>query len=79
MTNVTLIAVPLFVFMGVMLEQPGLAEALLDTMGLLFGRLQGGLVISVVIVGALLGASTSIVGATEGGRVVGQRLRKGLL
>ena len=41
MTNVTLIAVPLFVFMGVMLERPGLAEALLDTMGLLFGRLQG--------------------------------------
>ena len=64
MTNVTLAAVPLFVFMGVMLERSGLAEALLDTMGLLFGRLRGGLAISVVVVGALLGASTGIVGAT---------------
>jgi tripartite ATP-independent transporter DctM subunit len=64
MTNVTLIAVPLFVFMGVMLERSGLAEELLDTMGLLFGRMRGGLAISVVIVGALLGASTGIVGAT---------------
>ena len=62
--NVTLIAVPLFVFMGVMLERSGLAEELLDTMGLLFGRLRGGLAISVVAVGALLGASTGIVGAT---------------
>ena len=64
MTNVTLIAVPLFVFMGVMLERSGLAEDLLNTMGLLFGRIRGGLAISVVIVGALLGASTGIVGAT---------------
>ena len=64
MTNVTLIAVPLFVFMGVMLERSGLAEELLDTMGMLFGRLRGGLAISVVVVGALLGASTGIVGAT---------------
>ena len=64
MGNVTLAAVPLFVFMGVMLERSGLAEALLDTMGLLFGRLKGGLAISVVVVGALLGASTGIVGAT---------------
>ncbi|MBW1707319.1 MAG: TRAP transporter large permease subunit [Deltaproteobacteria bacterium] len=64
MTNVTLIAVPLFVFMGVMLERSGLAEELLDTMGVLFGRLRGGLAISVVVVGALLGASTGIVGAT---------------
>ncbi len=63
-TNVTLIAVPLFVFMGVMLERSGLAEELLDTMGLLFGRLRGGLAVSVVAVGALLGASTGIVGAT---------------
>ena len=62
--NVTLLAVPLFVFMGVMLERSGLAEELLDTMGILFGRLRGGLAISVVIVGALLGASTGIVGAT---------------
>jgi len=64
MTNVTLIAVPLFVFMGVMLERSGLAEELLDTMGMLFGRMRGGLAISVVVVGALLGASTGIVGAT---------------
>lgn len=64
MTNVTLLAVPLFVFMGVMLERSGLAEDLLDTMGLLFGRIRGGLAVSVVVVGALLGASTGIVGAT---------------
>ncbi len=64
MTNVTLLAVPLFVFMGVMLERSGLAEELLDTMGLLFGRVRGGLAVSVVVVGALLGASTGIVGAT---------------
>ncbi|MBW1921929.1 MAG: TRAP transporter large permease subunit [Deltaproteobacteria bacterium] len=64
MTNVTLAAVPLFVFMGVMLERSGLAEELLDTMGMVFGRLRGGLAISVVVVGALLGASTGIVGAT---------------
>jgi tripartite ATP-independent transporter DctM subunit len=64
MENVTLMAVPLFVFMGVMLERSGLAEELLDTMGLLFGRLKGGIAISVVVVGALLGASTGIVGAT---------------
>lgn len=64
MTNVTLLAVPLFVFMGVMLERSGLAEELLDTMSLLFGRLRGGLAVSVVVVGALLGASTGIVGAT---------------
>ncbi len=64
MSNVTLMAVPLFVFMGVMLERSGLAEELLDTMGLLFGRIRGGLAISVVVVGALLGASTGIVGAT---------------
>ncbi len=64
MTNVTLLAVPLFVFMGVMLERSGLAEELLDTMAMMFGRIRGGLAISVVVVGALLGASTGIVGAT---------------
>jgi tripartite ATP-independent transporter DctM subunit len=62
--SVTLIAVPLFVFMGVMFERSGLAEKLLDTMAILFGRLRGGVAISVVVVGALLGASTGIVGAT---------------
>ncbi|HSF05070.1 MAG TPA: TRAP transporter large permease subunit [Methylomirabilota bacterium] len=64
MTNFTLTAVPLFVFMGVTLERSGLAEDLLDTMGLVFGRLPGGIAISVVIVGTLLAASTGIVGAT---------------
>jgi tripartite ATP-independent transporter DctM subunit len=64
MNNVTLMAVPLFVFMGVTLERSGLAEELLDTMALVLGRLRGGLAISVVVVGALLGATTGIVGAT---------------
>lgn len=64
MTNYVLMAVPLFVFMGVMFEKSGLAEELLETMAMLFGRLRGGLAISVVIVGALLAASTGIVGAT---------------
>ena len=63
MTNFTLIAVPLFIFMGVTLERSGLAADLLETMGLVFGRLPGGLAISVVVVGALLAASTGIVGA----------------
>lgn len=62
--NVVLIAVPLFVFMGVTLEKSGLAEELLETMGLVFHRVRGGLAISTVVVGALLGASTGIVGAT---------------
>jgi len=64
MQNFTLVAVPLFVFMGVTLERSGLAEELLETMALLFGRLRGGLSISVIVVGALLAASTGIVGAT---------------
>lgn len=64
MDNYTLVAVPFFVFMGVMLEKSGLAEELLETMGVLFGRLNGGLAISVVAVGALLAASTGVVGAS---------------
>ena len=64
MTNVTLIAVPLFVFMGVMLERSQVAENLLNTMAELFGRLRGGLGYSVTLVGMLLAASTGIVGAT---------------
>lgn len=64
MSNYILIAVPLFVFMGVMLEKSGIAENLLETMALLFGKIRGGLALSVVIVGALLAASTGIVGAT---------------
>jgi tripartite ATP-independent transporter DctM subunit len=64
MTSDVLLAVPLFVFMGVMLERSRIAEELLDTMSRLFGRLRGGLGISVIVVGALLAASTGIVGAT---------------
>ena len=64
MQNFVLLAVPLFVFMGIMLEKSGIAERLLETMALLFGRFKGGLAISVVVVGAMLAASTGIVGAT---------------
>jgi len=64
MTNELLIAVPLFVFMGVMLEKSRIAEELLVAMGKLFGPLPGGLGVSVIFVGALLAASTGIVGAT---------------
>ena len=64
MTNTVLIAVPLFVFMGVMLERSKLAEELLTSMGKLFGTIRGGLGLSVTLVGALLAASTGIVGAT---------------
>jgi tripartite ATP-independent transporter DctM subunit len=64
MTNFTLLAVPLFVFMGVALEKSGLAEELLETMALVFGELKGGISISVVVVGAVLAASTGIVGAS---------------
>lgn len=64
MTNEVLVAVPLFVFMGVMLERSRIAEQLLQTMGLLFGRMRGGLGISVIAVGTVLAASTGIVGAT---------------
>jgi TRAP-type mannitol/chloroaromatic compound transport system permease large subunit len=63
-TNPVLIAVPLFIFMGVVLERSKIAEVLLTTMGQLFGTLRGGLGLSVVIVGALLAASTGVVGAT---------------
>jgi len=64
MNNEVLIAVPLFVFMGVMLEKSKIAEELLDTMAVLFGPIRGGLGISVTLVGMLLAASTGIVGAT---------------
>lgn len=64
MTNEVLVAVPLFIFMGVMLERSQIAEQLLTTMGRLFGNLRGGLGFSVIIVGALLAASTGVVGAT---------------
>ncbi len=64
MTNQTLLAVPLFVLMGVLLEKSRVAETLLDAMALAFGSLRGGLGIAVVMVGMLLAASTGIVGAT---------------
>jgi tripartite ATP-independent transporter DctM subunit len=64
MTNEVLVAVPLFIFMGVMLERSRIAEQLLLTMGKLFGNLRGGLGISVILVGAMLAASTGVVGAT---------------
>jgi len=64
MTNETLVAVPLFVFMGVMLERSRIAESLLEAVASLFGRLRGGLVVAVLLVGAMLAASTGIVGAT---------------
>ena len=64
MTNSTLVAVPLFVFMGVILEKSKIAEKLLESMSEIFGSLKSGLGISVIIVGTLLAASTGIVGAT---------------
>jgi TRAP-type mannitol/chloroaromatic compound transport system permease large subunit len=64
MTNEVLVAVPLFVFMGTMLERARIAEDLLENMTRLFGGLRGGLAVSVTLVGALLAASTGIVGAT---------------
>ncbi|MGI9204637.1 MAG: TRAP transporter large permease [Woeseiaceae bacterium] len=64
MTNETLVAVPLFVFMGITLERARIAEDLLETLSSLFGALRGGLGISVTLVGMLLAASTGIVGAT---------------
>src|SRR3989339_711627 len=64
MGNQTLIAVPLFIFMGVMLERSKISEDLLETLGLLFGKVRGGIGVSICLVGALLAASTGIVGAT---------------
>jgi len=64
MTNEVLLAIPLFIFMGVMLERSRIAEDLLETMARLFGPLRGGLGISVVVVGVLLAAAKGVVGAT---------------
>jgi len=64
MGNVTLMAVPLFIFMGLILEKSKMAEGLLISMGKLFGQVRGGLAVSVVLVGAILAASTGIVGAS---------------
>ena len=64
MANYTLLAIPYFIFLGSMLEKSGIAERLLETMGILFGRLRGGLALAVVLVGALLAATTGVVAAT---------------
>ena len=64
MKNQVLLAVPLFIYMGLMLEKSGLAENMLQSMSRLFGNIKGGLALSVLIVGAMLAASTGIVGAT---------------
>jgi len=64
MTNKRLLAIPLFIFMGVMLERSRVAEELLETMGRLFGTLRGGLGVSVILVGTLLAAAKGVVGAT---------------
>lgn len=64
MANYTLLAIPYFIFMGGMLEKSGMAEQLLETMAILFGRLRGGLALAVVLVGALLAATTGVVAAT---------------
>ena len=62
MTNMTLVAVPLFVFMGLVLERSGIADELLEALTRMFGPIRGGLAISVILVGAMLAASTGIVG-----------------
>ncbi|ABG52182.1 TRAP dicarboxylate transporter, DctM subunit [Trichodesmium erythraeum IMS101] len=64
MANYTLLAIPYFIFMGGMLEKSGIAEQLLETIGILFGRVRGGLALAVVLVGALLAATTGVVAAT---------------
>jgi tripartite ATP-independent transporter DctM subunit len=64
MANYTLLAVPFFIFMGTVLEKSDLAEDLLETIGILFGRFRGGLAIGVIGVGALLAAATGVVGAS---------------
>ena len=64
LTNETLVAIPIFIFMGITLEKSKIAEKLLENMSALFSSIKGGLGISVIIVGALLAASTGIVGAT---------------
>ncbi|MCH8810380.1 MAG: TRAP transporter large permease subunit [Gemmatimonadetes bacterium] len=64
MANQTLLAVPFFIFMGTILEKSGLAEDLLETIGILFGRFRGGLAIGVIGVGALMAAATGVVGAS---------------
>lgn len=64
MTNTILMAVPLFILMGIILQKSELAERLLESMGVLFGKVRGGVAISTVIVGTMLAASTGVVGAS---------------
>ncbi len=64
MSNETLLAIPFFTFMGLILERSGMAEALLDTIGQLFGTIRGGLAFAVIVVGALLAATTGVVAAS---------------
>lgn len=64
MSNFTLLAIPFFVFLGAVLEKSGIAEELLETIGILMGRLRGGLALAVIIVGTLLAATTGVVAAT---------------
>ena len=64
MNNTILMAIPLFIFMGIILQRSQLAERLLEAMGTLFGRIRGGIAVSTVLVGALLAASTGVVGAS---------------
>lgn len=64
MGNYTLLAIPYFIFLGSMLEKTGIAEKLLETMGIIFGKMRGGLALAVVVVGALLAATTGVVAAT---------------
>ena len=64
MSNDTLLAIPFFTFMGLVLERSGMAEDLLETIGQLFGRVRGGLAYAVILVGALLAATTGVVAAS---------------
>ena len=64
MNNTILMAIPLFIFMGIVLQKSNLAERLLESMGFLFGEVRGGIAISTILVGALLAASTGVVGAS---------------
>jgi len=64
MQNKILIAIPLFIFMGVVLEKSGIAQRLLESMGTLFGKIRGGLAVSTIIIGTMLAASTGVVGAS---------------
>ena len=64
MQNTILMAIPMFIFMGIVLQKTGLAERLLESMGFLFGEIRGGVAISTVLVGSLLAASTGVVGAS---------------